>query len=116
MKKVGIDREKHALYEYLTIIVSCSEFKNSFDKDDKEDYGGLMTKEDNTPTNLEKKAEKENIPSDEKAEYIINDPDVISYEVRERLVIERGQRKKKIIFFKKYKDGKVRKEVKYISL
>ena len=117
LKMVGIAREKHAIYEYLTIIVSCTEFKNTFDKDDKEDYGGLITKEGNASTNSEKKvAEKENIPSNEKVEYVINDPDVVSYEVRERLVIERGQRKKKIIFFKKYKDGKVRKEVKYIPL
>lgn len=118
LKKVGIAREKHAVYEYLTIIVSCTEFKNTFDKDDNEDYGGLMAKDDNTSSNLEKdkKTEKENIPSNEKIEYVINDPDVVSIEVRERLVIERGQTKKKVIFFKKYKDGKVRKEVKYIPL
>lgn len=116
LKKVGIAREKHAVYEYLTIIVSCTEFKNTFDKDDNEDYDGLMTKSDKTSSNLEKKNEKENISSNEKVEYVINDPDVVSYETRERLVIERGKRKKKVIFFKKYKDGKIRKEVKYIPL
>ena len=118
LKKVGIAREKHALYEYLTIIVSCSEFKNTFDKDDNEDYGGLMTKKDNISINLTTKTEKEkdNIPSNEKAEYVINEPDVVSYETRERLVIECGKKKKKIIFLKKYKDGKIKKEVKYIPL
>ena len=116
LKKVGIAREKHALYEYLTIIVSCTEFKNTFDKDDNEDYDGLMTKSDKTSSNLEKKNEKENISSNEKVEYVINDPDVVSYETRERLVIERGKRKRKVIFLKKYKDGKIRKEVKYIPL
>ena len=116
LKKVGIAREKHAVYEYLTIIISCTEFKNTFDKDDNEDYDGLMTKSDKTSSNLEKKNEKENISSNEKVEYVINDPDVVSYETRERLVIERGKRKKKVIFFKKYKDGKIRKEVKYIPL
>lgn len=117
LKKVGIARDKHALYEYLTIIISCSEFKNTFDKDDNEDYGGLMSKIENTSSsNLEKKAEKENISSNEKVQYVINDPNVVSYETRERLVIERGKKKKKIIFLKKYKDGQIRREVKYIPL
>ena len=58
LKKVGISREKHAIYEFLTIIVSCTEFNNTFDKDDNEDYGGLLTKKDHTFINVEKKNRK----------------------------------------------------------
>ena len=65
LKKVGIAREKHEIYGYLTIIVSCSEFKNTFDKDDNEENWDLITKNDNTSVNLEKKAEKEISSNDE---------------------------------------------------
>ena len=53
---------------------------------------------------------------EETDDFVCNDPDVISWERRERLCIERGKRKRKIIYFKKYKNGKIKKEVKYIVL
>ena len=43
-------------------------------------------------------------------------PEVTSCFVRERLVKERGIRKKKIITIKQYKTGKIKREVKYVPL
>lgn len=53
---------------------------------------------------------------EETDDFVCNDPDVISWERRERLCIERGKRKRKIIYYKKYKNGKIKKEAKYIVL
>ena len=52
----------------------------------------------------------------ENEEYIINDPDVVSFERRDWVIFDSGKKKKKIMYIKKYKDGKKKKEVKYILL
>ena len=39
--KIGIATGTHAEYGNLTIILSCTEFKNIVDTDDNEDFGGL---------------------------------------------------------------------------
>lgn len=131
LKQIGFSRAKHITYDFLTIIVVCTDFENTFDQNDNEDYGGLFipaTKEptsitttppstSNTTTTTTKVME---IPKKTKEivedELLINEPDLLSYEKRERLVIERGIRKKKIILMKKYKDGHKKKEVKYIPV
>ena len=52
LKRVGIAREKHNTYGMLTIVISCTEFQNTFDKDDTENYEGLYGAEkiQSTPT------------------------------------------------------------------
>jgi len=196
LEKIGMSSGEHDTYGVLTIIVSCTDFQNSYDKDDTETFGGLITigakpepanaktakpnekektpppasakdtkvnekekaptpannkntntnanaktnEKEKTPppantknTNTNTKAnEKETIPKPEKKEekvvvvkvenvnekaldeMIKNEKDVVSFDKRERLVIERGVKKKKIIYIKKYKDGRKRKEAKYI--
>ena len=127
LKKVGFSKAKHLTYDYLTIITLCSDFKNTFDKDDNEDYDGLLRTKSKEPskTTLSQASTKigsseEHLNSSEKiknrTEVLINEPDIVSYEIRERLVIERGNRKKKIILMKKYKDGHKKKEVRYIPI
>ena len=101
IKKVGVASGKHDTYGYLTIIVSCTNFKNTFDKDDTETYGGLMDNYNSTKDD---------------DEFKIDDPNVTSCSKRERIVIDSGKRKKKITLVKKYKDGKIKKEVKYVNL
>jgi len=116
LKKVGIASGAHQTYGNCTIIISCTNFQNTVDKDDNETYGGLYKNEPKTlssTTSSEKAPEKD---SKEIDEIIINDPNVVSWEKRERFVVERGKKKKKIVLMKKYKDGKIKKEVKYILL
>lgn len=110
-KKVGIASGTHVTYGYLTIIISCVDFKNIVDKDDNESYGGLIKP---SPSPKPEDAPGTKTSAKEKDEN--NDPNVVSCERRERYVIERGKKKKKIVLMKKYKDGKMKKEVKYILL
>ena len=121
---------------------NCTEFKNVDNSDDLEVYGEPTP----TPTpaaGAETAAEKPPEPPAEQApqapqppkdsatnavnevlarkyeetdDFVCNDPDVVSWERRERLCIERGKRKRKIIYYKKYKNGKIKKEAKYIVL
>ena len=128
LKKVGFSKAKHITYDYLTIITLCSDFRNTFDKDDNEDFGGLLKpKQENnsyfsTSSAYITTTSKENVKSSEETrisredEVLINEIDVVSYERKERLVIERGKTKKKIILMKKFKDGYKKKEVRYIPL
>ena len=116
LKKVGISSGKHPTYGTSTIIVSCTKFKNTIDKDDNEDFGGLIKEEPKKSTPVSSKSQKVSVSKKEDQDLVINDPNVVSCEKRERLVIERGKKKKKIILMKKYKDGHTKKEVKYIIL
>lgn len=127
-KKVGLASGNHATYGVLTILISCTNFKNTFDPDDNETYGGLFKVEEKPPEpakkeeKLESKTFAPKVIEEETPKKVSNDnintedPNVLSCERRERFVIERGKKKKKIVFIKKYKDGKVKKEVKYILL
>ena len=45
-----------------------------------------------------------------------NDSDIIRTDRRERIVMERGKRKLKVINIKEYKNGKIKREVKYLLL
>ena len=138
--KVGMAFGAHETYGYCTIIISCTEFKNVDNSDDLEVYGEPATATtaaaggDNAtakPPEAPAAQQPPQPPKDagsnavndalakkyeETDDFVCNDPDVISWERRERLCIERGKRKRKIIYFKKYKNGKVKKEVKYIVL
>lgn len=138
--KVGMAFGAHETYGYCTIIISCTEFKNVDNSDDLEVYGEPATATtaaaggDNAtakPPEAPAAQQPPQPPKDtasnavndalakkyeETDDFVCNDPDVISWERRERLCIERGKRKRKIIYFKKYKNGKIKKEVKYIVL
>ena len=134
--KVGMAFGAHVTYGYCTIIISCTEFKNVDNSDDLEVYGdatptpdagaNATAKPPETPAQQTSEPPKDTAPNavndalarkyEETDDFVCNDPDVISWERRERLCIERGKRKRKIIYFKKYKNGKIKKEVKYIVL
>ena len=139
--KIGISSGKHDTYGYLTIIVSCEQFENTDKTDDTETFGKEPTPVPPTTTPAEepnktdsnttppetqppvpepvpvpapeKHAEEE---KDEADDFLTNDPDVLSWEKRERLCIERGKKKRKIIYYIKYKNGISKKKAKYIVL
>ncbi len=137
--KVGMAFGAHVTYGYCTIIISCTEFKNVDNSDDLEVYGDATANQtpaastDNAtqkppvqsvpPVQEPPKETKTNVVNEaltkkyeETDDFVCNDPDVVSWEKRERLCIERGKRKRKIIYYKKYKNGKIRKEAKDIVL
>lgn len=107
LKKVGVASGKHDIYKYETFIVCCTDFQNTFDKNDSVNLEVLVNDEiEHSIQDLTKENE----------EYIINDPDVVSFERRDWVIFDSGKKKKKIMYIKKYKDGKKKKEVKYILL
>jgi hypothetical protein len=124
LKKIGISTRIHKIYGNLTIIVSCEDFINNVDKDDLENYGGKVIlgrkqsqagpKSANNPapatptaptttTNTTAPTTKNNDGNE------INDPNILSCERRVRTVVERGKKKRKIIYLKKYKNGQKKK-------
>jgi len=128
LKKIGISTRIHKIYGNLTIIVSCEDFINNVDKDDLENYGGKVIlgrkqsqtgpKSANIPapatptaptttTNTTAPTTKNNDGNE------INDPNILSCERRVRTVVERGKKKRKIIYLKKYKNGQKKREVRY---
>ena len=105
LKKIGIATKKHDTYGKLTYIVSCTDFINNVDKTDAEDFSGIASDaQQSTPGG----------PSTTNDQ--LNDPDVLSCERRERIIIEHGKKKRKIILLKKLKNGKRKKEVKLLPL
>ena len=105
LKKIGIATKKHDTYGKLTYIVSCTDFINNVDKTDAEDFSGIAPDaQQSTPGG----------PSTTNDQ--LNDPDVLSCERRERIIIEHGKKKRKIILLKKLKNGKRKKEVKLLPL
>lgn len=128
LKKIGISTRIHKIYGNLTIIVSCEDFINNVDKDDLENYGGKVIlgrkqsqtgpKSANIPapatptaptttTNTTAPTTKNNDGNE------INDPNILNCERRVRTVVERGKKKRKIIYLKKYKNGQKKREVRY---
>ncbi len=110
LKRIGIASGTHNEYGNLTILLACTTFKNIIDKDDAEDFGGMVD-----PPQAETERTPE-VTTPQKDENANKEPDLTSCVVRERLVKERGIRKKKIITIKQYKSGKIKREVKYVPL
>lgn len=128
LKKIGISTRIHKIYGNLTIIVSCEDFINNVDKDDLENYGGKVIlgrkqsqtgpKSANIPAPANPTAPttttKTTVPTTKNNDgNEINDPNILSCERRVRTVVERGKKKRKIIYLKKYKNGQKKREVRY---
>jgi len=126
LKKIGISTRIHKIYGNLTIIVSCEDFTNNVDKDDLENYGGkvilgqkpsqAVPKSANTPapaTSTTSTTTTAPATTKKNDGYEINDPNLLSCERRVRTVVERGKKKRKIIYLKKYKNGQKKREVRY---
>ena len=112
LKRIGIASGTHNEYGNLTILLACTTFKNIIDKDDAEDFGGMI----DPPIAETERTPEVTTTTNQKDENANKEPDLISCVVRERLVKERGNRKKKIITIKQYKTGKIKREVKYVPL
>jgi hypothetical protein len=106
LKRVGIASGPHQEFGTITVVVSCGEFKNVVDQDDNEDYGGVVVVEQTSPQPSAPATTTQVVDSN-------NESDLVSSDRRERIVIEHGRKKRKIIWLKKYKNGKKKKEVKY---
>ena len=125
IKKIGVANGKHDTYRHCSAIITCTEFDNTFDKDD----NGLLTEV--KPTNIKKNEsikedyrsnrelkennyDKKNEVKDKKHD---NDnknqsdgkeelpPGVASINKTEKVIVEDGEKKKVIKIIKVMEDG-----------
>ena len=125
IKKIGVANGKHDTYRHCSAIITCTEFENTFDKDD----NGLLTEV--KPTNIKKNEsikedyrsnrelkennyDKKNEVKDKKHD---NDnknqsdgkeelpPGVASINKTEKVIVEDGEKKKVIKIIKVMEDG-----------
>ena len=125
IKKIGVANGKHDTYRHCSAIIACTEFENTFDKDD----NGLLTEV--KPTNIKKNEstkedyrsnrelkennyDKKNEVKDKKHD---NDnknqsdgkeelpPGVASINKTEKVIVEDGDKKKVIKIIKVMEDG-----------
>ena len=125
IKKIGVANGKHDTYRHCSAIITCTEFENTFDKDD----NGLLTEV--KPTNIKKNESikedyrsnrelkennyvKKNEVKDKKHD---NDnknqsdgkeelpPGVASINKTEKIIVEDGEKKKVIKIIKVMEDG-----------
>ena len=125
IKKIGVANGKHDTYRHCSAIITCTEFENTFDKDD----NGLLTEV--KPTNIKKNEsikedyrskrelkennyDKKNEVKDKKHD---NDnknqsdgkeelpPGVASINKTEKIIVEDGDKKKVIKIIKVMEDG-----------
>ena len=125
IKKIGVANGKHDTYRHCSAIITCTEFENTFDKDD----NGLLTEV--KPTNIKKNEsikedyrskrelkennyDKKNEVKDKKHD---NDnknqsdgkeelpPGVASINKTEKIIVEDGEKKKVIKIIKVMEDG-----------
>ena len=126
INKVGVANGAHDIYRHCSAIITCSEFENTFDKDD----NGIII--DNNQINIKKKdsskleegknkeikgynfkqkeeKEKEKKKGEEKKNKIDGKeelpPGVASINRTEKIVVENGDKKKVIKIIKEMEDG-----------
>ena len=125
IKKIGVANGKHDTYRHCSAIITCTEFENTFDKDDnglltevkpsnikknesiKEDYrSNRELKENNYDKKNEVKDKKHDNDnknqSDGKEEL---PPGVASINKTEKVIVEDGEKKKVIKIIKVMEDG-----------
>ena len=128
IKKIGVANGKHDTYRHCSAIITCTEFENTFDKDD----NGLLT--ELKPTNIKK---NENIKDDYRSNKELREnnynkknelkdkkdkkqdkdnknqsdgkeelpPGVASINKTEKIIVEDGEKKKVIKIIKVMEDG-----------
>ena len=128
IKKIGVANGKHDTYRHCSAIITCTEFENTFDKDD----NGLLTEV--KPTNIKKNEnikedyrsnkelrennyDKKNELKDKKDKKQNKDnknqsdgkeelpPGVASINKTEKIIVEDGEKKKVIKIIKVMEDG-----------
>ena len=128
IKKIGVANGKHDTYRHCSAIITCTEFENTFDKDD----NGLLTEV--KPTNIKKNEnikedyrsnkelrennyDKKNELKDKKDKKQDKDnknqsdgkeelpPGVASINKTEKIIVEDGEKKKVIKIIKVMEDG-----------
>ena len=118
LKKIGVASAKHATYRFCTLIISCTKFKNTFDSDD-DGFIGESTPSYSKPVKEKpveeektikprkvvlKQKPKEEAPPEEEEEDA--PPEGVVSETRtEKIVMEKGKKKRIIKIVRTMEDG-----------
>ena len=128
IKRIGVANGKHDTYRHCSAIITCTEFENTFDKDDnglltevkptnikkneniKEDYRSNKELRENNydkknelKDKKDKKQDKENKNQSDGKEEL--PPGVASINKTEKIIVEDGEKKKVIKIIKVMEDG-----------
>lgn len=128
IKKIGVANGKHDTYRHCSAIITCTEFENTFDKDDnglltevkpnnikkneniKEDYRSNKELRENNydkknelKDKKDKKQDKDNKNQSDGKEEL--PPGVASINKTEKIIVEDGEKKKVIKIIKVMEDG-----------
>ena len=120
LKKVGVANATHPTYRFCTLIISCTKFKNTFDSDDDGFVGGsapaqkTVKKEvEEEPKTIkprkvvlkEKPKEEVQAPPENEEEDDVPPEGVVSESRTEKIVMEKGKKKKIIKIVRTMADG-----------
>lgn len=140
-KRVGVATGEHNVYKQASIITLAETFNNTVDADDTESYGGQSygayevnkqpqpkqrpqfkpesepprAQQNNSELPMLKQKIVENKGGSSSNNYE-SDPNIERVDRSERIVVEKGKRKKKITLTKHYKDGHEEKEILFENL
>ena len=102
LKYIGVANSKHSTYRYCTLIISCTKFDNTFDSNDYGFVGGTQVENRKVKTEdktnkpkkviLKEKPREEEPPENEEED--VPQEDVISETRSEKIVEERGTKKR----------------------
>ena len=118
LKRIGVANAKHATYRFCTLIISCTKFKNTYDSDD-DGFIGESTPTYSKPVEQKpaeeektikprkvvlKQKPKEEAPPEEEEEDA--PPEGVVSETRtEKIVMEKGKKKRIIKIVRTMEDG-----------
>ena len=121
LKKIGIKNSIHSTYRFCTLIISCSKFKNNIDSDDNGFFGISKTINNNKikitkpKEDVYKKKPKEEQSKNDKEEEDIPPDGFVSENKTEKIVVEKGIKKKVTKIIRTKADGsKVTETIKEI--
>ena len=120
LKRVGVANAKHATYRFCTLIISCTKFKNTYDSDDSGFINQTSSKPSKAPEEKKKEDEgvtlkpkkhvfeqkpKEEVPPPQEEEEDVPPEGVVSETRSEKIVMEKGKKKRVIKIVRTMADG-----------
>lgn len=118
LKRVGVANAKHSTYRFCTLIISCTKFTNTFDSDD----SGFIGDSSSVPSESNKKTDEsqgktikprkvvlqekpKEVPPPEEEEEDVPPEGVVSETRSEKIVMEKGKKKRVIKIVRTMADG-----------
>ena len=116
LKRIGVANAKHSTYRFRTLIISCSKFKNTYDSNDSGFLGGTYPTTSNKQDDGQGKTikprkvvlkdkPKQQAPPEEEDEEDVPPEGVVSETRSEKIIMEKGKKKRVIKIVRTMADG-----------